>query len=94
MIARLLKILHLHPIWSTGVLSVIGMAVILANMFYLSNKMNEEATEQYAQNYLTALDKAGALYSSAVVGRLNDDGQPAINITHEWIGSTITLPRP
>ncbi len=94
MIARLLKILHLHPIWSTGVLSVIGMAVILANMFYLSNKMNEEATEQYAQNYLTALDKAGALYSSAVVGRLNEDGQPAINITHDYEEHAGAIPLP
>lgn len=94
MIARLLKILHQRPIWSTGVLFVIGMAVILATLFYQSGKMNEASTRQYAKTYVKALGEAHTLYSKDVAKRLKDGGYDANKITHDWRNIPGGIPLP
>lgn len=74
MITQLLKLLHRQPIWSTAILLVLGMAIIFANMVFLSQKMNEDMAEHYAENYIHALNTIQSLYSSSVVAQVKTHG--------------------
>lgn len=91
MITRLLDLLHRNPIVSTGTLLVIGMGLILANMVFLSDKMNEETAERYAENYIQALNQFQAQYSSNVVARVKEKGVQARSDYHDHPG-TIPIP--
>lgn len=74
MISRLLQVLHRHPISSTAVLFVGGIAIIFAIMVFLSQKTNEEMAEQYAENYIRSLNEFQKQYSSKIVSRLGPHG--------------------
>lgn len=73
-ITRLLKLLHRNPIFSTGILLIIGMSMIFAIMVYLSEKMNEELSEQFAANYIKTLNAVQSEYSNKVVSRVKSHG--------------------
>lgn len=74
MISRLLQVLHRHPISSTAVLFVGGIAIIFAIMVFLSQKTNEEMAEQYEENYIGSLNEFQKQYSSKIVSRLGPHG--------------------
>lgn len=84
MISRLLQLLHRHPITSTAILFVVGIAVIFTVMVFLSQKTNEEMAEQYAENYIRSLNEFQAQYSSQIVSRVTPHGiQTSSNYQNE-----------
>ena len=91
MLTKLLNILHQQPIWSTGILFVIGMVVIFANMVYLSNQMSEQVAEEFAETYIRSLDQFQSEYSSKIVGRLKPMG---IEIAHDYLEREGAIPFP
>jgi class 3 adenylate cyclase len=91
MINRLLQILHRNPITSTAILFVVGIAVIFANMVYLSQKTNEEMAEQYAENYIRSLNEFQAQYSSKIVSRVTSHG---IHTSSDYLNEEASIPFP
>lgn len=91
MITQLLKLLHRQPIWSTAILLVLGMAIIFANMVFLSQKMNEDMAEHYAENYIHALNTIQSLYSSSVVAQVKTHG---IEAHSDYKNNAGTIPFP
>ncbi len=91
MINRLLQLLHRHPIASTAILFVVGIAVIFAIMVFLSQKTNEEMAEQYAENYIRSLNEFQAQYSSKVVARVVSHG---IHTSSDYLSEEASIPFP
>ncbi len=91
MITHLLKILHRHPLWSTAILLLLGMALIFANMVFLAHKMKEDMAEHYAENYIQALNTIQSMYSSSVVARVQSHGVVA-NSDYKHNEGTIPFP--
>lgn len=91
MISRLLQVLHRHPITSTAILFVAGIAIIFAIMVFLSQKTNEEMAEQYAENYIRSLNEFQKQYSSKIVSRLGDHG---IHTSSNYLNEEASIPFP
>jgi len=91
MISRLLQILHRHPITSTAILLVLGMALIFVTMVSLSQKTNEEMAEQYAENYIRSLNEFQAQYSSKIVARVIAHG---IHTSSDYLSEDASIPFP
>ena len=91
MIARLLQILHRHPIASTGILFIVGIAIIFAVMVFLSQKTNEEMAEQYAENYIRSLNEFQSQYSSKIVSRVTSNG---IHTSSDYLNEEASIPFP
>ena len=91
MIARLLHILHRHPITSTAILLVAGMALIFTTMVFLSKKTNEEMAEQYAENYIRSLNEFQAQYSAKIVSRVKGHG---IHTSSDYLSEEASIPFP
>ena len=89
--AKLLSLLHRHPLRSIATLFAIGMAVIFATMVFLTNRMNEDMALQYASTYILALDKVQSVYSAEIVGRLQGHG---IKLSHDDQQQTIRCRAP
>lgn len=83
--------MHRNPFQSTATLFIIGMGLILANMVFLAEKMNEATAERYAADYILALNQFQAQYSSKVVARLKDRGIEARSDYNDHEG-TIPIP--
>jgi class 3 adenylate cyclase len=90
-IGRLLQILHRHPIASTAVLLVVGIALIFATMVHLSQKTNEEMAEQYAENYIRSLNEFHSEYSSKIVARVTPHG---IRTSSNYLDEEGSIPFP
>lgn len=90
MITRLLKLLHQQPILSTTVLLVVGMAVVFANMLFLSNQMREQIAEQFAETYVRSLDGFQTAYTTSVVARVKDK----VIVTHDYHERDGAIPIP
>ncbi len=88
---RLLKLLHRNPILSTGILLIIGMSMIFSIMVFLSKKMNEELSEQFAANYIHSLNQVQADYSNKVVSRVKSHG---INTASDYHAEEGSIPTP
>jgi adenylate cyclase len=91
MISRLLQILHRHPITSTAILLVAGIALIFLTMVFLSQKTNEEMAEQYAENYIRSLNEFHSQYSSKIVSRVTSHG---IHTSSNYINEEASIPFP
>lgn len=91
MLARLLQVLHRHPISSTAILLVAGIAVIFVTMVFLSRQTNEEMAEQYAENYIRSLNEFQAQYSSTIVSRLTPHG---IHTSSDYLNEEASIPFP
>jgi class 3 adenylate cyclase len=91
MITRLLQILHRHPITSTAILLVAGIALIFATMVFLSQKTNEEMAEQYAENYIRSLNEFHSQYSSKIVSRVTSHG---IHTSSDYANEDASIPFP
>jgi len=91
MINRLLQILHRHPITSTAILFVVGIAAIFVTMVFLSQKTNEEMAEQYAENYIRSLNEFQAQYSSTIVSRVTPHG---IRTSSDYLNEEASIPFP
>jgi len=91
MITRLLQILHRHPITSTAILFVVGIAAIFATMVFLSQKTNEEMAEQYAETYIRSLNEFQAQYSSKIVSRVTSHG---IHTSSNYLNEEASIPFP
>jgi class 3 adenylate cyclase len=91
MISRLLQILHRHPITSTAILLVAGIALIFVTMVFLSKKTNEEMAEQYAENYIRSLNEFHSQYSSKIVSRVTSHG---IHTSSNYRNEEASIPFP
>lgn len=91
MINRLLQVLHRHPISSTAVLLVAGIALIFATMVFLSQKTNEAMAEQYAENYIRSLNEFHSQYSSKIVSRVTAHG---IHTSSDYLNEEASIPFP
>jgi class 3 adenylate cyclase len=91
MISRLLQILHRHPITSTAILFVVGIALIFTTMVSLSQKTNEEMAEQYAENYIRSLNEFHSQYSSKIVARVTSHG---IHTSSDYLNEEASIPFP
>ena len=86
-----ISLLHRHPIASTAVLLVVGIAVIFSVMVFLSQKTSEQMAEQYAENYIRSLNEFQAAYSSKIVSRLSGQG---IHTASDYHADEASIPFP
>jgi signal transduction histidine kinase len=86
-----MKILHRHPVAVMAVLFVLGMGVVLAQLYRLSNQVMHTSALEGTAAYAQALVAFRTLYSSEVVGRV--DGSKVV-VSHEYreIPGAIPLP--
>jgi len=83
--------LHRYPLLALSFLFIVGMSVILLNLYYLANKTSETIVTQDAMIYAESLEKFGAFYSSEIVARLKSKG---IHISQDYKNQEGAIPFP
>ena len=85
--SKLLYVLHTYPLTALGTLFFLGMLLIMGNVLYLSNRINQEMAKEYAGLYMRSLDKFRVMYSAQVVKRVASKGIQALPDYREHEGA-------